>query len=446
MTAVDEAREAGRFATLRHETFSALSIPNFRLYFAGQSISLVGTWMQMVAQAWLVLEITGSATWVGLTFAAQTLPILLVGPYGGLVADRTDKRRLLVALQAVMGALALVLAVLTLTDTVQLWQVLGLAALLGLADAFEKPTRQSFLVEIVGPESVRNAVSLNSVMVNAARVLGPAVAGLVIAAGGLGVCFALNAASFIPVAVMLLAMDASRLRPAEPQPHERGQVRAGFAYVRRERELGVPLLMMAIMGCFTYEFQVTLPYFARTTFDGDSRTYGFMTAAMGLGAVIGGLYTAARGRTGIRTLVRSSVLFGVLVLATALAPSATAALLLLVAVGAASVSLMARGNATLQLTSAPEMRGRVMALWLVAFMGTTPLGGPVAGWVSSTFGARWGLVLGATACFAAAAVGAVSLRRTAREARLGVTGGTWDTSPTASGSRAQHTSPHDPEH
>ena len=207
--------------------------------------------------------------------------------------------------------------------------------------------------------------------------------------------------------------------------------------------------MMAIMGCFTYEFQVTLPYFARTTFDGDSRTYGFMTAAMGLGAVIGGLYTAARGRTGIRTLVRSSVLFGVLVLATALAPSATAALLLLVAVGAASVSLMARGNATLQLTSAPEMRGRVMALWLVAFMGTTPLGGPVAGWVSSTFGARWGLVLGATACFAAAAVGAVSpCARGGPRARrrLGVTGGTWDTSPTASGSRAQQTSPHDPEH
>jgi MFS family permease len=307
-----------------------------------------------------------------------------------------------------------VLAVLTLTDTVRLWQVLGLAALLGLADSFEKPTRQAFLVEIVGPESVRNAVSLNSVMVNAARVLGPAVAGLVIAAGGLGVCFALNSASFVPVALMLLAMDGALLRPAPPQPHERGQVRAGLAYVRRERELGVPLLMMAIMGCFTYEFQVTLPYFARTTFDGDSRTYGFMTAAMGLGAVLGGLYTAARGRTGIPTLVGSSVLFGVVVLGTAVAPSAAAALVLLVAVGAASVSLMARGNATLQLASAPHMRGRVMALWLVAFMGTTPLGGPVAGWVSSTFGARWGLVLAATACFVAAAVGAWALARQGR--------------------------------
>ncbi len=392
-------------------TFSALRIPNFRLYFAGQSISLVGTWMQMVAQAWLVLEITGSATWVGLTVAAQTLPILLVGPYGGLVADRADKRRLLVGLQVVMGLLAAVLAVLTLSGSVVLWQVVVLACLLGLTDAFEKPARQSFLVEIVGPESVRNAVSLNSVMVNAARVLGPAVAGFVIAAGGLGVCFAINAASFVPVILMLLAMDASALRPAPAQPHEKGQVRAGLAYVRRERALAVPLLMMAIMGCFTYEFQVTLPYLARTTFDGDARTYGFMTAAMGLGAVIGGLYTAARGRTGVPTLVRSSVVLGVLVLATAVSPTVGVALALLVGVGAASVSLMARGNATMQLASDPAMRGRVMALWLVAFMGTTPLGGPVAGWVSSTFGARWGLVLGALACFAAAAIGAASHRR-----------------------------------
>ena len=188
MTAVDEVGAGGRLATLRRETFSALSVPNFRLYFAGQAISMVGTWMQMVAQAWLDLELTGSATWVGLTFAAQTVPMLLVGPYGGLVADRTNKRRLLVGLQVMMGALALVLAVLTLSDAVQLWHVMALASLLGLADAFEKPARQAFLVEIVGPLSVRNAVSLNSVMVNAARVLGPAVAGLVIAAGGLGVC------------------------------------------------------------------------------------------------------------------------------------------------------------------------------------------------------------------------------------------------------------------
>lgn len=405
------AREQSRVHQWRRETFASLAEPNFRSYFAGQAISMVGTWMQMIAQAWLILELTGSALWVGLVVAAQTVPMLLLGPYGGLVADRADKRHLLVVLQLVMGVLAALLAVLTVTDWVQVWHVIALAAALGSADAFEKPARQSFLVEIVGPESVRNAVSLNSVMVNVARVVGPAIAGLIIAAGGLGLCFAINAVSFAPVALLLARMDPARLRPVPPQPRERGQVRAGLAYVRGEPALWVPLAMMAIMGCLTYEFQVTLSYLAKAEFAGDSRTFGFMTAAMGLGAVLGGLYTAARGRTGVGTLVVSSVLFGALILATAMAPTVEVALLLLVPVGAASVSLMARGNATLQLAADPAMRGRVMALWLVAFLGTTPIGGPIAGWVSSTFGARWGLVLGAVACFAAAGLGAWSLSR-----------------------------------
>ncbi len=409
-TRADQAR------ALTRRTFSALSIPNFRLYFGGQAISMAGTWMAMVAQAWLVLDLTGSATWVGVSVAAQTLPMLLVGPYGGLIADRADKRRMLIGLQVLMGVSAALLAVLTLTGVIVLWHVLVLVSLLGLADAFEKPARQAFLIEIVGPELVRNAVSLNSVMVNAARVIGPAIAGLVIAAGGIGVCFALNAASFVPVVIMLIAMDSSALRPAPPQPHERGQLRAGFAYVRREPRLGVPLLMMAIMGCFAYEFQVTLPYLARTTFAGDARTFGFMTAAMGVGAVLGGLWTATRGGTGVATLVRASLLFGVVVLAAALAPTVPVVLVLLIAVGAASVSLMASGNATVQLTVAPAMRGRVMALWLVAFLGTTPIGGPIAGWVSSAFGARWGLVLAAVACFVAAGIGAAALRRPMRPA------------------------------
>ncbi|MCU0283138.1 MAG: MFS transporter [Candidatus Nanopelagicales bacterium] len=393
------------------DTFAALAEPNYRRYFAGQAVSFIGTWMQLVAQAWLVLELTGSATWVGLVLAAQTLPVLLVGPYGGLVADRADKRRLLVALQLVMAGLAGALAVLTLTGTVALWHVLLLAAALGVTDAFEKPARQAFVIEIVGPDTLRNAVSLNSVMVNVARVVGPALAGLIIAAGGIGLCFALNAASYLPIAWLLLRLDAARLRPAPPQPHERGQVRAGLAYVRREPMLAVPLLMMAVMGCLTYEFPVTLPVLAKETFAGDSRTYGFMTAAMAVGSVVGGLWTAARGRTGIATLVRGALLFGALVLATALAPTVELAMLLLVGVGAASVSVMARGNATLQLHADPAMRGRVMALWLVAFLGTTPLGGPLAGWVAATFGPRWGLVLGALGCLLAAAIGAVALRR-----------------------------------
>jgi MFS family permease len=419
----DSTSSAGRARALGHEAFASLAIPNFRRYFAGQAISFVGTWAQMVAQAWLVLELTGSATWVGLAFAAQTLPMLLVGPYGGLVADRADKRRLLIGLQVVMGLLAGLLAVLTLAGSVQLWHVLLLAGLLGLADAFEKPTRQAFVVEMVGAEAVRNAVSLNSVMVNVARVLGPAIAGVIIAAGGLGVCFAINAVSFLPVVVLLATMDAAQLSPTPAQPHEKGQVRAGLRHVRTRPELAVPLVMMAIMGCFTYEFPVTLPYLAKVAFAGDSRTFGFMTAAMAVGAVVGGLYNAARGQTGIATLVRVSVVFGGLVLATALAPSAPVALVLLVGVGAASVMLMARGNATLQLAADPQMRGRVMALWLVAFLGTTPIGGPAVGWVSSTFGARWGLVVGAVACFVAAALGAwVLARRRARPVPSGTAG------------------------
>ncbi len=361
--------------------------------------------MQMVAQAWLVLEITGSATMVGLVVAAQTLPVLLVGPYGGVVADRADKRRLLVVLQLLMGLLALVLAILTLSGSVRLWQIFVLAAMLGTLDSFEKPARQAFIVEIVGPEHVRNAVSLNSVMVNCARIIGPALAGVLIAAGGTGACFLVNAVSYVPVVVMLLLLDVAALRPVTRQPAQRGQLRAGFAYVRRTRVLAVPLLMMAIMGCLTYEFPVSLPYLAKSGFGGDARTYGFMTAAMGLGAVLGGLYTAARGRTGTPALVRAATGFGVVVLATALAPTVMVALACLVLVGAASVQVMAQGNATLQLASAPHMRGRVMALWLVAFVGTTPVGGPAVGWIAANLGARWGLAIGGLACFAAAGLG-----------------------------------------
>jgi MFS family permease len=336
--------------------------------------------------------------------------VLVVGPYGGLVADRVDKRRLIIVLQVVMAALAAALAALTLSGAVQLWHVLVLAGLLGVADAFEKPTRQAFVMEMVGAEHVRNAVSLNSVMVNVARVIGPASAGLIIAAGGLGACFVINAVSFVPVIALLASMDVSELHPSPPQPRERGQVLAGLRYVRGRPDLAVPLMMMAIMGCLTYEFQVTLPYLAKEGYGGDSRLYGFMTAAMAVGAVVGGLYNASRARTGVATLVRVAVVFGVLVLATAFAPTAGLALALLVGVGAASVMLMARGNATLQLGADPRMRGRVMALWLVAFLGTTPIGAPLAGWVSSTYGARWGLVLGAVACFVAAGLGAAAAR------------------------------------
>ncbi|MEO6880515.1 MAG: MFS transporter, partial [Mycobacteriaceae bacterium] len=293
---------------------------------------------------------------------------------------------------------------------VQLWHVYALAFLLGLNNCFENPARQAFVLEMVGPADLRNAVSLNSVMVNVARAVGPAIAGIIIALGGTGICFLVNAVSFAAVVVSLSTLDVSRLQPSTPAARTRGQLREGFAYVRHTPALAVPLMMMALVGCLTYEFQVTLPVLADHTFGGGSQTYGFMTASMGVGAVLGGLLVAARGRTGIRTLVVTAGLFGVVVLAAAWSPNLAVELVALALVGAVSVAFLATGNSTLQLRAAPHMRGRVMALWAVAFLGSTPIGGPVAGAVSEAFGARVGLTMGAIACFAAAALGLLVLR------------------------------------
>jgi MFS family permease len=402
---------------LRRQTFASLSNPNYRRYISGQSVSLVGTWMQTIAQSWLVLQLTGSATALGLVVALQTLPTLVLGPYGGVIADRMDKRKLMIGLQSMMGALALLLGLLTITGAVQLWHVYALAFLLGLNNCFENPARQSFVLEMVGPTDLRNAVSLNSVLVNCARAVGPAVAGIVIATGGIGVCFLLNAVSFVAVVVSLTRLDTSKLAPSDPAPRAPGQLREGFSYVRRTPKLAVPLLMMGLVGCLAYEFQVVLPIVASETFRGDARTYGFLTAAMGAGAVVGGLYVAARGRTGMKSMVVGATAFGLALLATAFSPTLMLALGGMALVGAASVAFQSTGNSTLQLTAAPHMRGRVMALWAVAFLGSTPIGGPIAGVVSQHFGGRAGLVLGAVACLVAAGLGAIVVRRESAAAR-----------------------------
>lgn len=399
-------------AALRQQTFASLANPNYRRYYAGQSVSLVGTWMQTIAQSWLVLELTGSATALGVVIALQTLPTLVLGPYAGVVADRMDKRKLMLVLQSMMGALALLLGILTITGTVELWHVYALAFALGMNNCFENPARQAFVLEMVGPDDLRNAVSLNSVLVNVARAVGPAIAGIVIAVGGLGICFLLNAVSFVAVVVSLARLDVAELNPSEPAQRAPGQLREGLTYVRRTPELAVPLLMMALVGCLAYEFQVVLPVVASETFAGDARTYGFLTAAMGVGAVVGGLYVAARGRTGMWSLVTASGAFGVAMLAAALAPNLAVALVAMGFVGAFSVAFLSTGNSTLQLASAPHMRGRVMALWAVAFLGSTPIGGPIAGVISQYFGGRAGLALGAAACLVAAGLGALVARRT----------------------------------
>jgi MFS family permease len=392
-------------------TFAALSVPNYRRYVSGQAISLIGTWMQMTAQAWLVLTLTHSSTALGVVVALQTLPVLLLAPYGGVIADRVDKRRMMIALQSAMGLQALVLGVLTVAGVVRVWEIGVLAVILGLNNAFENPSRQSFVLEMVGPEHLRNAVSLNSVLVNVARSIGPAIAGILIATVGVGVCFIVNAASFVAVVGSLATMDLSALRPSAPTPRARGQLREGLRYVRNTPELAVPLLMMAAVGCLTYEFQVTLPVMASRGLHVGAAGFGFMTAAMGVGAVLGGLVVAARGKTGLRPLVLAAWVFGVVVSLATLAPSLALELVALSLVGAASIAFMSTGNSTLQLNAAPSMRGRVMSLWFVAFQGSTPIGGPIVGWAMAALGARAGLGIGAVTCIVVAFAGVLALRR-----------------------------------
>ncbi len=391
-------------------TFSSLSNPNYRKFFYGQTTSLVGTWMQTTAQSWLVFTLTHSATDIGLVVALQTLPVLLLGPYGGVIADRVDKRRLMIVLQSFMGVQAAILAVLSLTHVVNYVDVCVLAVVLGLNNCFENPSRQAFVLEMVGVENLRNAVSLNSTMNNVARAVGPAVAGIIIAAVGEGWCFALNAASFVAVVASLVAMDRTQLTPSVPTARAKGQLREGLRYVARTPALAIPLVMMAIVGMLAYEFQVTLPIVAGTVFHGSSTIYGVLMAAMGVGAIVGGLWTAARGKTGVRAMIRAALVFAVVMSFAALAPVLAVELVALGLVGFASVSFLSMANSTLQLGTDPQMRGRVMALWAVAFLGSTPVGGPVIGWVTSEFGARTGLGVGAASCLLAAAIGWLAVR------------------------------------
>ena len=392
-------------------TFAALAVVNYRRYYAGQAVSLIGTWMQMTAQSWLVLTLTHSSTALGVVIALQTLPVLLLAPYGGVIADRVDKRRLMIVLQSVMGVQALVLGVVSITGAVRVWQIGVLAALLGINNAFENPARQSFMLELVGQEHLRNAVSLNSVLVNGARTIGPAIAGLLIASVGDGVCFLLNAASFVAVVASLIRMERADLRPTPPAPRARGQLREGLRYVRATPSLAVPLLMMGLVGCLTYEFQVSLPVMASRGLHVGATGFGFMTAAMGVGAVCGGLVMAARGKVGLRPLALAASVFGVAMALAAAASSLAVELAALAFVGGASITFMSTGNSTLQLRATPMMRGRVMSLWFVAFQGSTPIGGPLIGWVMAAFGARAGLGLGAVTCWIVAMIGWISLRR-----------------------------------
>jgi MFS family permease len=385
-----------------HQTFSSLRIRNYRLYFTAQLISVSGTWMQTVAQAWLVLHLTGSGVDLGIVVGLQFLPMLLFGPFGGLVADRMNKRALLYATQTAGGLLALALGVLVVTDTVLLWQVYLLAALLGVVNVFDNPARQTFVMEMVGRDDLPNAVSLNTVVMNASRVVGPAIGGLIITVVGLGACFFINAASYIAVIVGLSMMRSAELHPTVPVERAKGQIREGFHYVWRTPALRNTLLAIALIGIFAYNFTVTLALLAKETFHGGAGTYSLLTSCMGIGAVVGGLIAAHRARPTPRLLQVLALIFGALLAAVALAPTLLTASIAIVFMGAASIGFIATANATLQLSADPAMRGRVMALYAMAFLGTTPIGAPLVGAIAQWTNPRVALLCGAVATVVAA--------------------------------------------
>jgi MFS family permease len=385
--------------------FAALAVPNFRRYVSGQSLSLIGTWVETVAQALLVLQLTHSGTALGLTTAARYAPILLLSPYAGLLVDRYPKRRVLLGTQAGLGLVSATLGATVLAGDVRLWQVVVLAVLFGILSAVDNPARQAFVQEVVGRDLVRNAVTLNSTSVNVARVIGPTIAAILVSTVGIGWCFVVNAVSFGFVIVSLLSLDTRRLHPVPPVPRGRGQLRAGLRYAAGVPAIIRPLLMMVLVGTFTFEFEVSLPLLAETTFHGTSTTYSALIGALGAGAVAGGLYMARSARTGVARLIRASLGYAIAVGLVAVAPTLATAIAACVLVGVASVIFLTTGNATIQLASDPEYRGRVTALWSMALVGTTPIGSPVIGALSDIASPRYALGLGAAACLAAVIVG-----------------------------------------
>jgi len=393
-------------ATFR-QTFASFRVRNFRLYFVGQGLSLCGTWAQTIALAWLVLQLTHSGTQLGFILAVQFLPMLFFGAWGGVITDRFNKRHILYLTQTAQALLALTLGLLVVTHNIDLWMVYVLATSLGCTQVVDTPTRQTFVIEMVGSDNLKNAVTLNSTMVNVARIVGPSIAAVLIATIGVGPCFLVNAASFLAVLTALFAMRASELHVVPPVARAKGQIRAGLRYVWSVPTLKATLLMMFIIGTFAYEFPVIMPLFATRTLHGNATTYSAMTIAMAVGAISGGLYTAGRGVLKTGALSKVALAFGLGILVMSRMPNLPATLIVLVLVGGLSVLFISFGNTTLQLTSQPHMRGRVMALWSIAFLGTTPIGGPIIGAIADHSNPRVGLAVGGLSAVIAAGVGLV---------------------------------------
>src|SRR5579884_1317991 len=392
---------------LASRTFRALDSYNYRLFISGQLVSQCGTWLQRTAQAWLVLDLTGSPVALGLITALQTLPILLLSLFGGVIADRVPKRRFLIFLLTGETIQAAVLAVLTISGQIQVWEIGVLAFALGALTALESPTRQAFVSELVAPDHVQSAVSLNSSIFNAARIVGPGLGGVIIAVWGTGICFALNAASFLATLTGLFLMRPALLHAGRRAG--RGavwtQLADGLRYVARTPALAFPVVLLAFLGTFGYNFTVTLPLLARFTLDIGSVGFGSLNAAMGVGSLIGALGVAARVRPTRRNVLWAAAGFSVMVLLLAISRWYLASLAILVVLGLLSVQYSALTNTSLQIGSREEYRGRVMSLYLLLFTGTSPIGGAITGGLADLWGIQVALGLEAAVCLLVVAAG-----------------------------------------
>ena len=378
--------------------FSSLRIRNFRLYMAGLTVSVAGNWMQNVAVGWLVLQLTDSGTVLGAVTAARFAPLLVLGAWGGLVADRHDKRLLLRITAVVQLVVAAVLGGLTMTHVIDIWSLTGLILVAGVVDVIDTPSRQAFMNNIVGRDRIGNAIALNSVLINGARVVGPGIAGFVIATVGVGPCFLLNAASFAATWLGLQLMRRDELIHTAAEVAAKRQIRAGLRYVLSTPDLRTPLLLVAVAGAFAWEFQVSIPLFTSDTFHGGASEFGWALSAISVGSIAGGLLAARRRLVTQRSVAMSALLWGIAILAASFAPSLPVAYLLLAIVGSGAVTFNAMSKTFLQITSRDQMRGRVMALWSIGWQGTTVLGAPVVGVLGQTLGGRYSLAFGGICC------------------------------------------------
>ena len=390
-------------------TFASLSFLNYRLWFVGALVSNIGTWMQRIAQDWLVLaELTdNSGSAVGLVTALQFLPFLLLAPYAGVVADRVNQRTMLLVTQAGSAALGLGLGALVLLGHAQLWHVYLFAFGLGVANAFDGPVRQIFVTSLVPAENLPNAVGLNATSFNAARLIGPATAGLLIAGVGSGWVFIINGATFIATIGALLAMKKDSLHLPERAQRARGQVKAGLTYVRRRKDIVLIMAIMGVVSALGLNFQLTSALMSRVEFGRGATDYGVLGSVLAIGSLAGALGVARRRRPRLRVIVGSAGAFGVSLSALAVMPSFKAFAAVCVLVGFTSLTLLATANAWIQTTTAPSMRGRVMALHMMVLMGATPVGAPLVGWIGEHWGARWSIGVGAIASLVVTLVAAM---------------------------------------